>query len=45
MPMPKPLDFAALRRWFAFLRVLSMVAGFVVACSLLALGHYLLIAH
>ena len=45
MPMSKPLDFAALRRWFAVLRVLSLVGGFVLACSLLALAHYLFLTH
>ncbi len=43
--MSKPLDFAGLRRRFEVLRVLSLVAGFVIACSLLALGHYLFLTH
>lgn len=45
MPMSKPLDFAGLRRWFAFLRWLSLAGLAVVGCSLLALGHYLFLTH
>lgn len=39
------LDFPALRRWFAFLRWLSLAGLAVTVCSLLALGHYLFLTH
>lgn len=39
--MSKPLDFAGLRRWFAFLRWLSLVAFGVAACTGIALAYYL----
>ncbi len=39
--MPKPLDFAALRRRFAFLRVLSMVGFAVVCVTAIGLAYFL----
>ena len=41
MPMSKPLDFAALRRWFEVVRMLSLIAGGVACVTAIGLAYYL----